>query len=54
MGESGTSASLARYKEHFLAQPVPYAEYRFERVPLTRADVAARSLVKRAIGFKDA
>jgi hypothetical protein len=54
MGESGTSASLARYKEHFLAEPVPYAEYRFERVPLTRTDVAARSLVKRAIGFKDA
>ena len=54
MGESGTSASLARYKEHFLAEPVPYAEYRFERLPLTRTDVAARSLVKRAIGFKDA
>ena len=54
MGESGTSESLAHYKEHFLAKPVPYAEYRFERVPLTRADVAARSLVKRAIGFKDA
>jgi hypothetical protein len=54
MGESGASASLARYKEHFLAEPVPYAEYRFERLPLTRVDVAARSLVKRAIGFKDA
>ena len=54
MGESGTSASLARYKEHFLARPVPYAEYRFERLPLTRADIAARSLVKRVIGFKDA
>lgn len=53
MGESGASVSLARYKEHFGAVPVPYAEYRFERLPLTRIDGAARSLVKRAIGFRD-
>jgi hypothetical protein len=54
MGESGASASLAQYKEHFGALPVPYAEYRFERVPLSRTDIAARSMVKRLIGFKDA
>jgi hypothetical protein len=54
MGESGASASLAQYKEHFGAVPVPYAEYRFERLPLSRTDIAARSLVKRVIGFKDA
>lgn len=54
MGESGTSRSLARFKEKLGARPVDYAEYRFERLPLTRADAAARRLVKRAVGFRDA
>jgi hypothetical protein len=54
LGESGTSRSLAHFKEKFGARPVRYAEYRFERLPLTRAEHASRALVKRAIGFKDA
>lgn len=54
MGESGTSRNLARFKEKLGARPIDYAEYRFERLPLTRADAAARGLVKRVIGFRDA
>lgn len=54
MGESGASVSLARFKEKLGAQPVAYAEYRFERVALTAADAAARGLVKRALRFTDA
>jgi hypothetical protein len=53
MGESGTSESMARYKEQFGAQRVDYAELRIERMPLTRADTLLRSSVKRVIGFKD-
>ena len=37
LGESGASRSLAHFKEKFGARPVPYAEYRLERLPLTRA-----------------
>jgi hypothetical protein len=54
MGETGTSRNLARFKEKLGARPVDYAEYRFERLPLTRADAAARGAVKRLIGFRDA
>jgi len=53
MGESGSSAGLAEYKERFGAVAVPYGEYRFERIPITRVDRAARGLVKRVVGFKD-
>ena len=53
MGESGNSASLARFKEKFGARPVPYAQYRFERLPVTAADTALRRAVKKAIGFRD-
>jgi hypothetical protein len=53
MGESGWSEGLSRAKEQFGARPVEYDEYRFERLPFTAVDNAARSLVKRAIGFKD-
>jgi hypothetical protein len=54
MGESGTSSSLARFKERFGARPYDYAEYRFERLPLTTLDHFARDAVKRAIGFREA
>ncbi len=54
MGETGTSSSLARFKEKFGARPIPYAEYRIERVPITAVDGAVRSTVKRVIGFQDA
>ncbi len=53
LGESGTSASLADYKERFGARAFDYPELRLERVPITRADHAARAVVKRAIGFRD-
>lgn len=54
MGESGSSRSLSHFKEKFGARPVPYAEYRIERLPLTRADAIARGLVKRLLRFRDA
>lgn len=54
MGESGSNQGLATYKERFGAYPVDYGEYRFERLPITRADRLARDAVKRLIGFRDA
>jgi hypothetical protein len=53
MGETGTSQSLSRFKELFGAQPHDYMEYRFERLPFTRVDRAARSVVKRLVGFQE-
>lgn len=54
MGESGDSASLSAFKAQFGAVATPYAEYRHERLPILSADQKLRSIVKRAIGFKDA
>jgi hypothetical protein len=54
MGESGESDGIAFFKEQFGAVPVDHHEYRFERIPLTRATNAAKNVVKRAIGFVDA
>lgn len=54
MGESGNSESLSNFKEHFGAKPYAYAEYRVERLPVTKVDTAARNVVKKLIGFKDA
>ncbi len=54
MGESGASSNLARFKEKLGARPVKYAEYRFERAPITRADGLVRGAVKRVVGFRDA
>ena len=54
LGESGWSKPLSHYKEKFGARPVEYAEHRFERLPLTRGDALARSVVKRAVRFRDA
>jgi len=53
LGESGASSSLADYKERFGARAFDYPELRLERVPITRADHAARAVVKRAIGFRE-
>lgn len=53
MGETGESRSLAHFKESFGARPHVYAEYLVEALPLTRADRALRSVVKRALGFRD-
>lgn len=53
MGESGGSRALATFKEKVGAAPVAYHEYRFEQLPLTRADRAARTAVKRVLRFRD-
>lgn len=53
LGESGTSTGLATFKEKFGATPRRHHEYRFERIPMTRAGFFARSAVKRVIGFDD-
>ncbi len=54
MGESGNSKPIARFSPHFGGIPMPYTEFLFERLPISRADQFARSLLKRAIGFRDA
>lgn len=54
MGESGSSRGLAEFKERLGAHSIPYAEYRLERLPVTRVDTAARTAVKKLIGFRDA
>ena len=54
LGESGTSASLGRFKEQFGARGHDYAEYRDERIPLSTLDAAVRRAVKRAIRFREA
>ena len=54
MGESGTSAALGAFKEKFGAKPVNYAELHLERLPIVRSQSAARSVVKHAVGFRDA
>lgn len=54
LGESGVARSVAHFKERFGARAVPYAEYRFERLPLARADALARASVRRALRFRDA
>ncbi len=54
LGESGASRSLAHFKEKFGAVAVPYEEYRFERLPLARADALAKGSVKRMLRFRDA
>ena len=53
LGESGRSAGSAMFKERFGAVGHAYPEMRIERIPYTRANRVARSLVKRAVGYKD-
>ncbi|MEA2170079.1 MAG: hypothetical protein QOF76_3379 [Solirubrobacteraceae bacterium] len=53
MGETGTSASLAQFKEAVGARPVPYGEYVVERLPVGRADRAVRTAVKRVLRVHD-
>ncbi len=52
MGESGNSKSLSDFKEKFGAVPVDYLEFRHERLPISRTEALARSLVKRMVGMK--
>ena len=53
MGESGASQPLAHFKERFGARAYRYAEYRLERLPVTRVDQAVRGIGKKLIGFRD-
>jgi hypothetical protein len=53
MGDSGWSESLSRYKEQFGARPYHYAEYRLERLPISKVQAAAKAVVKRTIRFRD-
>ena len=53
MGQSGSVASIAEFKENFGARPVAYAEYALERLPLTRLDRGLRGLVKAALRFRE-
>jgi lipid II:glycine glycyltransferase (peptidoglycan interpeptide bridge formation enzyme) len=52
-GESGTSTSLARYKEKYGAEPYDYAELRVERLPATKVDSQIRGGIKKLVGFRD-
>jgi len=54
MGESGTSARISYFKERFGAKPFEFDEVRIERLPLSKIDHAARSVVKRLARFEDA
>ncbi len=54
LGESGTSSGLHFYKSRFGAEAYSYEEFRLEKLPLTRTDKTIRTLIKRAIGFRDA
>jgi hypothetical protein len=53
MGETGSSRSLAQFKESLGARPHDYAEYVAERLPLTAADRALRGAAKRVLRFRD-
>ena len=53
MGETGTSASLARFKEKFGARPVAYPRLSVERIPIGAADRRLRSVVKRAVRYRE-
>jgi hypothetical protein len=51
LGETGGSTALAAYKEALGAVAYDYPEIRFEAVPLTPADKAARRVVRRSLGM---
>jgi hypothetical protein len=53
MGDTGLSASLARFKAGFGAMPHQYVAYRLERLPLTSVDRHLRRTVKRLLRFED-
>ena len=53
MGESGSSPGLALYKTRFGARPEHYRTVVIERLPITEADRALRSAVKRVVGFRE-
>jgi hypothetical protein len=52
LGESGQSEGMATFKENFGGIGFTYPEIRFERLPITRTDQAARTAVKRLVGYR--
>jgi hypothetical protein len=52
MGESATSGA-ADFKVSFGARAYRFEEFRFEHLPLSRADAALRHIVKKLIGFRE-
>lgn len=52
MGESATKGA-ADFKRFLGAECVPFDEIDYERFPLSRANRATRSLVKKVVGFKE-
>lgn len=53
LGDTGWSPSAADFKERFGGLAYHYSEYRLEKLPLSVAERGAKSIVKRAIGFRD-
>ena len=53
MGESGWSNSRAIFKERLGGRPIPFTEYRLERLPLTTAEHRLKRTAKAALRFKD-
>jgi hypothetical protein len=53
MGETGSSNSLAQFKEALGARPHEYAEYVAEALPFTTIDRGLRTAVKRVLRFRD-
>jgi lipid II:glycine glycyltransferase (peptidoglycan interpeptide bridge formation enzyme) len=53
MGETGSAAGLAQFKTRFGAGAHPYAEYSFERLPVTSIDQGLRRAAKVALRFRD-
>jgi hypothetical protein len=51
-GESCASAGLARFTTKLGAGGYDYAEYWIDRLPQQRANRAARTAVKRVVGFR--
>lgn len=53
MGETGSSKSLADFKEKFGACSFEYQESRYERLPVSRIDASLRTIAKRMVGMKN-
>lgn len=49
MGETGSSSSLAQFKERFGAVPVVHSEYLVEKLPVTSAMKTAKNVAKRLV-----
>ena len=53
LGDTGFSPSAAEFKESFGGLAYDYSQYHIEKLPLSAVERGAKSIVKRAIGFRD-